>query len=198
MSLVQKPAPDFKAEAVLANGETKELSLSSFKGKYVVLFFYPLDFTFVCPTEILSYSNHIAEFEKRNVQVIGVSVDSAHSHRAWRATKVEDGGIGAIKYPLVSDITKSIARDYGVLIEKDGVALRGTFLIDKDGNVRQETINDLPLGRSIEESLRLVDALQYVEEHGEVCQAGWQKGSSGFKADPKGIASFLKDNATKL
>lgn len=198
MSLVQKPAPDFKAEAVLANGETKELTLSSFKGKYVVLFFYPLDFTFVCPTEILSFSNHIAEFEKRNVQVIGVSVDSAHTHRAWRNTKVEDGGIGAIKYPLVADITKSIAQSYGTLIEAGGVSLRGTFLIDRDGIVRQETINDLPLGRSIEETIRLVDALQYVEEHGEVCQAGWQKGTSGFKADPKGIASFLKDNAAKL
>lgn len=198
MSLVQKPAPDFRAESIMPDGETKELSLSSFKGKnYVVLFFYPLDFTFVCPTEILAFSHRIAEFEKRGVQVLGVSVDSVHTHRAWRNTDVQNGGIGAIKYPLVSDLSKSIAQSYGVLLE-DGVALRGTFLIDKAGVVRQATINDLPLGRSVDETLRLVDALQFTEEHGEVCPAGWQKGQKGMQADAKGVASYLAEHGDKL
>ncbi len=198
MSLVQKPAPEFTAEAVLANGETANVSLSQFKGKsYVVLFFYPFDFTFVCPTEILAFSNHIEEFKKRNVEVIGASIDSAHVHRAWRNTKTDDGGIGAIGYTLLADVNKDIARSYGVLLE-GGMALRGTFIIDKEGIVRQETINDLPLGRSVEETLRLVDALQYTEVNGEVCPAGWNKGAKGFKADPKGIAGYLKENATKL
>jgi peroxiredoxin (alkyl hydroperoxide reductase subunit C) len=198
MSLVQKPAPDFKAAAVMPNGETSQLTLSSFKGsKYVVLFFYPFDFTFVCPTEILAFSNHIEEFQKRGVEVIGCSIDSPHVHRAWRDTKVENGGIGPIKYPLVADVNKDIARAYGVLLEA-GMALRGTFLIDKAGIVRQATVNDLPLGRSIEETLRLVDALQHTEEHGEVCPAGWNKGKTAMKANPKGVAEFLKDNAGKL
>ena len=198
MSLVQKPAPDFTAEAVLANGETTNVKLSQFKGnKYVVLFFYPLDFTFVCPTEILAFSNHIEEFQKRGVEVLGVSVDSVHTHRAWRNTKVEDGGIGQIAYTLVSDLNKDIARSFGVLLE-GGVALRGTFLIDKNGVVRQETINDLPLGRSIEETIRLVDALQFTEEHGEVCPAGWNKGKTAMKATPAGVAAFLKENAKAL
>jgi peroxiredoxin (alkyl hydroperoxide reductase subunit C) len=197
MSLVQKPAPDFKAEAVLADGTEKEITLSQFKGKYVVLFFYPFDFTFVCPTEILAFSNHIEEFKKRNVEVLGVSIDSTHVHRAWRNTKLEDGGIGPITYPLVADVNKDIARAYGVLLE-GGMALRGTFLIDKAGNVRQETVNDLPLGRSVEETLRLVDALQFTEEHGEVCPAGWQKGKSAMKATPTGVAAYLKENGTKL
>lgn len=198
MSLVQKPAPDFTADAVMPNGEEKSIKLSQFKGdKYVVLFFYPFDFTFVCPTEILAFSNHIDEFKKRKVEVLGVSIDSTHVHRAWRNTKVEEGGIGNIAYPLVADVNKDIARSYGVLLE-GGMALRGTFLIDRQGNVRQETINDLPLGRSIEETLRLVDALQHTEEHGEVCPAGWNKGKAAMKADPKGVASFLKDNASKM
>ncbi len=197
MSLVQKPAPDFTATAVMADGQTAPLTLSSFKGKYVVLFFYPFDFTFVCPTEILGFSNHIAEFEKRGVQVIGCSIDSPHVHRAWRSTKVEDGGIGAIKYPLVADVNKNIAREYGVLLD-GGMALRGTFLIDKAGVVRQVTVNDLPLGRSIDETLRLVDALQHTEEHGEVCPVGWTKGKTAMKPNPQGVASFLKENAAKL
>lgn len=197
MSLVQKPAPDFKATAVLADGTEKEISLSDYKGKYVVLFFYPFDFTFVCPTEILAFSNHIEEFKKRGTEVLGVSIDSAHVHRAWRATKLEDGGIGQITYPLVADVNKTIARDFGVLLE-GGMALRGTFLIDKSGVVRQETVNDLPLGRSVEETLRLVDALQYTEEHGEVCPAGWTKGKTAMKANPTGVAAYLKENAAKL
>jgi peroxiredoxin (alkyl hydroperoxide reductase subunit C) len=198
MSLVQKPAPDFTVDAVMPNGETQSLTLSSFKGsKYVVLFFYPFDFTFVCPTEILAFSNHIDEFKKRGVEVLGCSIDSDHVHRAWRNTKVAEGGIGNITYPLLADVNKDIARSYGVLLE-GGMALRGTFLIDRNGVVRQETVNDLPLGRSVEETLRLVDALQHTEEHGEVCPAGWHKGSTAMKADPKGVASYLAENATKL
>lgn len=197
MALVQKPAPDFSAQAVLPDGQTATLKLSDYRGKYVVLFFYPFDFTFVCPTEILGFSNHIAEFEKRNVQVIGCSIDSPHVHRAWRNTPVDQGGIGAIKYPLVADVNKEIARAYDVLLE-GGMALRGTFLIDTAGIVKQVTINDLPLGRSIEETLRLVDALQHTEEHGEVCPMGWNKGKTAMKPNPQGVASFLKENASKL
>lgn len=198
MSLVQKQAPDFTANAVFPNGETKQIKLSDFRNdKYVVLFFYPFDFTFVCPTEIIAFSNHLGEFEKRNVQVLGCSIDSHHTHRAWRNTKIEEGGIGNITYPLISDVNKTIARDFGVLLE-GGMALRGTFLIDRQGVVRQETINDLPLGRSVEETLRLVDALQHTEEHGEVCPAGWNKGKTAMKANPQGISSYLKDNASKL
>lgn len=198
MSLVQKPAPDFTAKAVMPNGEVEPFTLSSFKGKkYVVLFFYPFDFTFVCPTEILAFSNHIDEFKKRDVEVVGCSIDSHHVHRAWRGTKVEDGGIGNIAYPLVADVNKEIARSYGVLLD-GGMAARGTFLIDKSGVVRQETVNDLPLGRSVEETLRLVDALQHTEKHGEVCPAGWNKGKQAMKENPAGVAAYLKENASKL
>jgi peroxiredoxin (alkyl hydroperoxide reductase subunit C) len=176
MSLVQKLAPDFTAEAVMANGTTEMLTLSSFKDqKYVVLFFYPFDFTFVCPTEIIAFSNHIAEFKSRNVEVIGCSIDSAFVHRAWRETSVERGGIGAIAYPLVADVNKEIAKSFGVLLD-GGMALRGTFLIDKSGIVRQETVNDLDMGRSVEETLRLVDALQFTEVHGEVCRPDGTRG----------------------
>lgn len=197
--MIQNPAPEFTAQAVLANGEFGELSLSSFKGdKYVVLFFYPMDFTFVCPTELLAFSHRIKEFEDRGVQVIGCSTDSKFSHAAWRNTAVENGGIGEVKYPLIADQTLSIARDYGVLLEDDGIALRGTFLIDKEGVVRHSTINDLPLGRNIDETLRLVDALQFAEEHGEVCPAGWAKGEAGMTPTGDGVASYLKDNAEKL
>jgi peroxiredoxin (alkyl hydroperoxide reductase subunit C) len=198
MSLVQKQAPDFTAKAVLPNGEIKPIKLSDFKGeKYVVLFFYPFDFTFVCPTEILAFSNHIAEFEKRKVQVLGCSIDSHHVHRAWRNTKIEDGGIGNIAYPLVADVSKNIARDYGVLLD-GGMAARGTFLIDRQGIVRHETVNDLPIGRSVEETLRVVDALQHSEEHGEVCPAGWNKGKASMKETPQAVAAFLKENAKTL
>lgn len=197
MSLVQKQAPDFTAKAVYPNGEIKPLKLSEYKDKYIVLFFYPFDFTFVCPTEIIAFSNHLAEFEKRKVQILGCSVDSHHTHRAWRNTKIEEGGIGSITYPLISDLNKTIARDYGVLLET-GQALRGTFLIDRSGVVRQETVNDLPLGRSVEETLRLVDALQHTEEHGEVCPVGWNKGKASMKESPQAVAAYLKDNAAKL
>lgn len=178
--LVQKPAPEFKAQAVMADGSFQEVSLADFKGKYVVLFFYPLDFTFVCPTEIIAFSDRVKDFEARNVQVLGVSVDSHFSHFAWRNTPRTDGGIGAIEYPLVADLNKKISQDYGVLLD-GGVALRGLYLIDKEGVVRHQVINDLPLGRSVDEALRMVDALQFFEEKGEVCPANWTKGADTIK-----------------
>ena len=188
--LVQTKAPDFTAQAVMPDGSFKEIKLSDYRGKYVVLFFYPLDFTFVCPTEIIAFSDAIEEFEKRNVQVLGASVDSHFSHFAWRNTPRTAGGIGQVKYPLVADLDKKISESYGVLLE-GGVALRGLFLIDKDGIVRHELINDLPLGRNVDEALRVVDALQFHEEHGEVCPANWRKGEKSMKADPEGSKEFF-------
>lgn len=193
---VQKEAPDFTATAVVGE-EFKPVRLNDYRGKYVVLFFYPLDFTFVCPTEIIAFSDRIKDFHDRGCEVLGVSVDSQFSHLAWIKMARAEGGLGGLKYPLVADLTKSIATDYGVLLD-GGIALRGTFLIDKNGTVRQETVNDLPLGRSVEETLRLVDALQFTEEHGEVCPAGWQKGKASMKADAAGVAAYLKENAAKL
>jgi alkyl hydroperoxide reductase subunit AhpC len=179
---VQKPAPDFTADAVI-NGQFGTVQLSSYKDKkYVVLFFYPLDFTFVCPTEIIAFSDRHGEFEKRDAQVIGVSIDSKYSHYAWINTPRNQGGLGELKYPLVSDLTKKISADYGVLLES-GVALRGTFIIDKQGIVRHITINDLPLGRCVTETLRVLDALQHFEKYGEVCPAGWEPGKETIKPD---------------
>lgn len=197
--LVGKEAPDFTAAAVLANNEIKEdFNLKAeTKGKNTILFFYPLDFTFVCPSEIIAFSNRINEFKTRNTEVIGVSVDSQFSHYAWKNTPVEKGGIGNIQYTLVADITKQIARDYDVLTG-ESVALRGTFLIDKDGIVRHQLVNDLPLGRNIDEAIRMVDALQFFEENGEVCPAGWNRGDDGMKADKDGVASYLDKNASNL
>ncbi len=189
-AIVQSEAPDFKAQAVMEDGSVKEIKLSDYRGKYVVLFFYPLDFTFVCPTEILAISDRIEEFEARNTQVIGVSVDSHFSHIAWRNTPRKKGGIGEVGYPLVSDLDKSICRNYGVLIEKPGIALRGLFLIDKAGKIRHITINDLPLGRNVDEVLRMVDAVQFNEKHGEVCPANWSKGAEGMKPDQKGLEKY--------
>ena len=192
---VQKEAPAFTAQAVV-EGEFKTISLSDYSGKYVVLFFYPLDFTFVCPTEIIAFSDRVDEFQKRGVQVIGVSTDSRFSHKAWIETPRAKGGLGELKYPLMEDLTKKIATDYGVLIESVGVALRGLFVIDKAGIVRHITINDLPLGRSVDEVLRLVDALQHFEKHGEVCPADWKPGSLAL--DPKKANEyFAKANAGK-
>lgn len=188
--LVQTEAPDFAAQAVMADGSFKEVKLSDYRGKYVVLFFYPLDFTFVCPTEIIAFSEAVEEFEKRNVQLLGCSIDSHYSHFAWRNTPREAGGIGAIKYPLIADLDKKIADSFGVLLA-GGVALRGLFLIDKDGVVRHELINDLPLGRNVDEAIRVVDALQFHEEHGEVCPANWKAGSKSMKADPEGSKEFF-------
>lgn len=177
---VASPAPDFSAQAVVGS-EFKNVKLSDYKGKTVILFFYPLDFTFVCPTEIIAFSDRIAEFEKRDVQILGASIDSHFSHLAWKNTPRKQGGIGDIKYPLIADINKSIARDYGVLLENAGIALRGLFLIDKNGVLRHQVVNDLPLGRSVDEAIRMVDALQYFEMHGEVCPANWKPGSDTIK-----------------
>ncbi|QSA96680.1 peroxiredoxin [Methylococcus sp. EFPC2] len=198
--LVGKQAPDFKASAVLADGSIVDsfwLSKET-KGKYVAVVFYPLDFTFVCPTELIALDHRIEEFKKRGVEVIGVSVDSQFSHVAWRNTPVDKGGIGPVKYTLVSDLSHEIVKAYDVEVEGAAVAYRGTFLIDKSGVVRHQVVNDLPLGRNIDELIRIVDALQFFEEHGEVCPAGWNKGQAGLKADAEGIASYLSQNADKL
>ena len=189
-SLVTKEAPDFTAQAVMPDNAIKEFTLSSQRGKYVVLFFYPLDFTFVCPSEIIAFNKKLDEFKSRNTEVIGISVDSHFSHFAWKETAVENGGIGQIQFPLVADLKKEISRDYGVLFDQS-VALRGLFLIDKDGTVRHEVINDLPLGRSVDEALRMVDALQFTEEHGEVCPANWRKGDEAMKPTADGVAEYL-------
>lgn len=178
--LVTKPAPDFTAEAVLKDGSFAKITLSQFKGKYVLLFFYPLDFTFVCPTEIIAFSERVKEFNDLGVEVIGVSVDSHFSHLAWRNVPRDQGGIGPIQYSLVADLDKQIARNYDVLFN-DAVALRGLFLIDKEGVVRHQVVNDLPLGRSVDEALRMVQALQFVEKNGEVCPADWKQGKRTIK-----------------
>lgn len=197
-TLIRKPAPDFTAEAVQNNGDFKEITLSSFRGqKYVALFFYPLDFTFVCPSEIIAFSRRAKAFEERNTEIIGVSVDSKFSHYAWRNTSIEKGGIGNIEFSLVSDLTKEISRDYGVLID-DSVALRGTFLIDKQGIIRHATLNDLPLGRNVDETLRIIDAIQFNEQHGEVCPAGWEKGKQGMRPNASGVATYLANHAQSL
>lgn len=193
-AFVQNDAPDFKAQTVMEDGSFKEIKLSDYKGKYVVLFFYPLDFTFVCPTEIIAFSDRIAEFKARNTEVLGVSVDSHFSHLAWRNTPRKKGGIGDVKYPIVSDLDKSIARQYGVLLEKPGIALRGLFVIDKQGKLRHITVNDLPLGRNVDEVLRIIDAIQFNEKHGEVCPANWKKGESGMKADQAGLESYAQSH----
>lgn len=197
--LVGKKAPDFTTAAVMPSNEiNEEFNLHSYlNGKIGVLFFYPLDFTFVCPSEIIAFSNRLKEFQDRGAEVIGVSVDSKFSHLAWKNTAINDGGIGQIQYPLVADLSKNIARDYDVLLN-DEVALRGTFLIDQDGVVRHQLVNDLPLGRNIDEAIRMVDALKFFQENGEVCPAGWNKGKDGMKADKEGVASYLAGNADKL
>lgn len=197
--LVGKPAPDFTATAVMGDNSIKQdfNLLSHIKGKIGVLFFWPLDFTFVCPSEIIAFDNRMDDFKKRKVEVIGVSVDSHFTHLAWKQTPIEKGGIGNVSFPMVADLTKSIARDYDVLVN-DAVAFRGTFMIDAKGVVRHQVVNDLPLGRNVDEAIRMVDALQFHEENGEVCPAGWQKGKSGMKATAEGVASYLKENAEAL
>ena len=194
-TLIGKQAPVFTAPAVLPDNTIGEFSLETLKGKYVVLFFYPLDFTFVCPTEILEFNRKLAEFKERGAEVVGVSGDSQFSHWAWKHTPVENGGIGDIAYPLVADLTKQISRDYGVLLEEAGVALRGTFLIDKEGVIKHAVLNDLPLGRNINEAIRMVDALRHHETHGEVCPAGWQEGEEAMKPTSEGVASYLSSHA---
>jgi peroxiredoxin 2/4 len=197
--LVGKKAPDFTAATVLADNQIDEqFNLHShLKGKIGVLFFYPLDFTFVCPSEIIAFNHRLQEFKDRGVEVIGVSVDSHFSHIAWKNTAINDGGIGQVQYPLVADLTKQIARDYDVLVN-DSVALRGTFLIDQEGVVRHQVVNDLPLGRNIDEAIRMVDSLKFFQENGEVCPAGWNKGQEGMKADAAGVAEYLAKNAKEL
>jgi peroxiredoxin (alkyl hydroperoxide reductase subunit C) len=191
---VTHPAPDFSATAVMPDDSFETLRLTDYKGKYVVLFFYPLDFTFVCPSEILAFDKKVEDFRKRNCEVIGVSVDSHFTHRAWRNTEVSKGGIGPIRYPLVADIKKEIAREYGVLHD-DSVALRGLFLIDKEGVVRHALVNDLPLGRNVDEALRMLDALQYTEEHGQVCPANWHEGEDAMQPTKEGVVDYLSKHA---
>lgn len=198
--LVGRKAPDFTASAVLGNGDiVDKFTLSeAIQGKYAVVFFYPLDFTFVCPSELIAFDHRIEEFKKRNVEVIGVSIDSHFTHNAWRNTPIEKGGIGPVRYTLVADLSHAICRAYDVEVPDGTVALRGSFLIDKSGVVRHQVVNDLPLGRNVDEMLRMVDALQFTEEHGEVCPAGWNKGSKGMKATPDGVAQYLAENAKAL
>ena len=200
MVLVTRQAPDFTSAAVLGNGEI--VNNFNFKkhinGKAAVLFFYPLDFTFVCPSELIAFDHRYEEFKKRGVEVVGVSIDSEFTHNAWRNTPTENGGIGAVKYALAADVKHEIAKAYGIEHPEEGVALRGSFLIDKNGVVRHQVVNDLPLGRNIDEMLRMVDALQFHEEHGEVCPAQWEKGKEGMKDSPEGVAKYLKQNADKL
>jgi peroxiredoxin (alkyl hydroperoxide reductase subunit C) len=189
-TLVTKVAPNFKAQAVMPDNSFADLELSSYRGKYVILYFYPLDFTFVCPSEIIAFDRALEKFKERNAEVIGVSIDSHFTHHAWKSTPVEKGGIGGIRYPLVSDLNKNISRDYGVLFN-ESIALRGLFLIDKEGVVRHALVNDLPLGRNVDEALRVLDALQFTEKHGEVCPANWREGEDAMKPTADGVAAYL-------
>ena len=193
-NLVTSQAPDFTAQAVMPDNSFAELKLSSYRGKYVVLFFYPLDFTFVCPSEIIAFDRALSRFEAKNAQVIGISVDSHFTHLAWKNTPRDEGGIGQVNYPLVSDLNKTISRDYGVLLD-DGIALRGLFLVDKEGVIRHALVNDLPLGRNVDEALRVLDALQFTEEHGEVCPANWREGEEAMKPTAEGVAEYLAKHA---
>ncbi len=198
--LVGRKAPDFRAAAVLGNGEIIDdfHFAQATKGKYAIVFFYPLDFTFVCPSELIAFDHRLEEFKKRNVEVIGVSIDSQFTHHAWRSTATNQGGIGEVGYTLVADVSHNICRAYGVEHPEAKVAFRGTFVIDRDGIVRTQAVNDLPIGRNVDEFIRLVDAVQFHEEHGEVCPAGWNKGDNAIKATPKGIADYLASNAEGL
>ncbi len=197
--LVGRPAPDFTAAAVMPDGSiNEEFKLSDLKGKYVVLFFYPLDFTFVCPSEILAHDHRVDVLKERGVEVVGVSIDSQFTHFAWRNTDPSNGGIGPVKFPLVADTKHEIQEAYDVVHPEAGVALRGSFLIDKDGVVQSQQVNNLPLGRNVDEMVRLVDALQFHEEHGEVCPAGWNKGDEGMKDTADGVASYLAKHADDL
>ncbi|NCO35307.1 MAG: alkyl hydroperoxide reductase [Armatimonadetes bacterium CG2_30_59_28] len=196
--LVTQEAPDFTAAAVMPDGTIKgDFKLSDLRGKHVVLFFWPLDFTFVCPTEIIAHDKRLEAFKERGVEVVGVSIDSQFTHFAWKGTPVNKGGIGDVQFPMVADVNHSITQAYGVE-HPNGVALRASFLIDKDGIVQHQVVNNLPLGRNVDEMLRLVDALQFTEEHGEVCPAGWQKGQDGMKADADGVARYLSSHAEEL
>ena len=194
-TLVTKEAPDFTAQAVMGDGSFSELKLSSYRGKYVVLFFYPLDFTFVCPSEIIAFDAELKKFEERGAQLLGCSVDSHYTHLAWRNTPRDQGGIGQIKYPLISDLSKQISKDFGVYLDPPGVALRGLFLIDKEGIVRHSLINDLPIGRSVDEALRVLEAVQFHEKNGDVCPANWREGQEAMKPTAEGVAEYLASHA---
>lgn len=198
--LVGREAPDFTAPAVLGDGTI--VDNYNFKeateGKYKVVFFYPLDFTFVCPSELIAFDHRLEEFTSRGVEVVGVSIDSHFTHNAWRNTPINEGGIGPVRYPLIADLTHGICKAYDVELPDGSVAFRGSFLIDKDNMVRHQVVNDLPLGRNVDEMLRMIDALQFTEEHGEVCPAGWNKGDTGMTATPDGVASYLSEEADKL
>lgn len=197
--LVGKEAPDFTAKAVMPDNTINDkFNLKAhIKGKVGIVFFWPLDFTFVCPSEIIAFDNRVKEFKSRGAEVIGVSVDSHFTHLAWKNTPVNNGGIGNVQFPMVADLTKSIARSYDVLLS-DEVAFRGTFMIDKKGIVRHQVINDLPLGRNVDEAIRMLDALNFVEEHGEVCPANWKRGEDGMKPTGEGVATYLKKHAANI
>ena len=195
---IGRNAPDFNSDALMPDGTFNQISLSKFKQKnYVVLFFYPLDFTFVCPSEIIAFSKRIEDFKSRQTEIIGVSIDSKFTHHAWTNTSLEDGGVGNISFPLVSDLSKSISKSYDTLLN-DSVSVRGTIIIDKEGIIRHYSLNDLALGRNVDEFIRLVDALQHNEKYGEVCPAGWRKGSEAIKPTTIGIKKYLKENANNL
>ncbi|MGB5874795.1 MAG: peroxiredoxin [Bacteroidota bacterium] len=197
--LVTHEAPNFTAAAVMPDGTMNDnFSLSDLRGRYVVLFFWPEDFTFVCPTEIIAHDRRFEEFEKRNVQVVGVSIDTKHVHSAWRNTPVEKGGVGPVRFPMVADLKHTIAQAYGIEHPEDGVALRASFLIDKDGIVQHQVVNNIPLGRNVDEMVRMVDALQFHEEHGDVCPAGWQKGEVGMKETAESVSQYLSEHSKKL
>ncbi len=197
--LVGREAPDFTAPAVMPDGSIRDdFSLSSLKGKPVVLFFWPLDFTFVCPTEIIAHDHRIAEFRERGVEVVGVSIDSQFTHHAWRSTPVDQGGIGPVRFPIVADVRHEITRAYGIEHPEAGVALRASFLIDGQGIVQHQVVNNLALGRNVDEMIRMVDAMLFAEEHGEVCPAGWEKGKEAMKPTPDGVAKYLAEHNAEL
>jgi peroxiredoxin (alkyl hydroperoxide reductase subunit C) len=197
--LVAREAPDFTAPAVLPSGQiTDDFSLSSLRGKYVVLFFWPLDFTFVCPTEIIAHHHRVEQFREKGAEVVGISIDSQFTHFAWRSTSLDEGGIGPIRLTMVADVKHEITRAYGIEHPTEGVALRASFLIDRDGTVQHQVVNNLPLGRNVDEMLRVLDALQFHEKYGEVCPAGWKKGDPGMSASPEGVAAYLKSHSEKL
>ncbi|MCK4873283.1 MAG: peroxiredoxin [Phycisphaerales bacterium] len=188
--LVTNQAPDFTAQAVMPDNSFADLTLSSYRGKHVVLFFWPLDFTFVCPSEIIAFDKAVDAFKEKNAEIIGVSIDSHFTHLAWKNTPVNQGGIGNVRFPMVADLTKSISQDYGVLLN-DSIALRGLFVIDKEGVIRHALVNDLPLGRDVDEAMRILDALQFTEKHGEVCPANWKPGDEAMKPTAEGVAEYL-------
>jgi len=196
-TLVTKPAPDFTAKAVMGDNTFQDITLSDYKGKYVVLFFYPLDFTFVCPSEIIAFNQQLNRFKEKGAEVIGVSVDSEYTHFAWKGTPIENGGIGDIEYPLVADLNKEISRSYGILFN-EAVALRATFLIDKEGIIRHSVVNDLGLGRNIDEALRMLDAQKFTDEHGDVCPANWEEGDEAMTPTAEGVAEYLGKHVAKV